>query len=939
MTLVFEARRLPFGSISEAYAAPIQPIVALHALDELPLWDRCMLVAVLPVVQQRHSTGAAAAPPSTVAQPPLTGSSGDNADAAAAASWSSATIRAANHEERVNASPELAGAPSLEDVTLALTIVRALDELEAPRRAFKQPKKTSEELLMEQLLQERLADTAPYLLESSDEDGEKSAEAAVDVAMCFTDRGPSVGGGDGGTSCVSNSPLTSSSGVSVHEAHPPRAAATVATAPLGLIAAVDAGDRTSTARIMRLDPVAPSWPSSSAPHAATHHTLRLRPSAALLQPPPSTPQLREHVDEEVWAPPSKRLRPHLSSPTAPPAMPPSATAPGGLSTTGGVATASTNVSARGEALKEGRGEALEESESTRKTNEEAQRALDTPADGPLRVSPASPAGATIPNPEATGIGAVPVSASAAPRPTPFLTSTPSRAVSVNAPNAGSPLTATVGSAVSQQPQQTRSAAPVAMGTSGFSRLRSLTPTPYPGTQGSPYRRHRFVGVNLPGAPPPSIDFSSIQRTVKEVYEVHEKLSEGTYGEVFKGVDKRTGAAVALKRIKMLSTHQGFPQTSLREVIALRHIQNQRERLEERLRNDAHHRGAVAITDPLAEVSQLCDVLLYDRQQRDIVLVFAYATASLAGLCRRQFAFTPSEMALLMKKLLIAVRKLHEMRIIHRDIKSDNVLVTSEGEVQLTDFGLCSIAAPGSSRSGTHVWRTPSVITLAYRPPEMLLGSTAYDEKVDVWSLGCLLAQMFLLEPPFYRHRAQAQQQQQRAPERSAATELEQLSRITEILGPLPPVSVYHPDSCQHMRVLEQLEVQGRLAEAGRAAQPANWGRLQTIFEPSFLYQQFHGFRGWFEAELGRSRHQPHRRPTQACMDVLCAALQLDPQQRPTAAELLRMPYFTTLDDAPLLGSYQRVLPVTPEREAEVRRGFMAKVQRCGDSHTQRRPHQ
>ncbi|CAC9453500.1 cdc2-related_kinase_12 [Leishmania infantum] len=837
------------------------------------------------------------------------------------------------------------------------------------------------------------------------------------------DRGPSVGGGDGGTSCVSNSPLTSSSGVSVHEAHPPRAAATVATAPLGLIAsgldeplfsqqahplptksrvteapqtpppllhpvvggatrAVDAGDRTSTARIMRLDPVAPSWPSSSAPHAATHHTLRLRPSAALLQPPPSTPQLREHVDEEVWAPPSKRLRPHLSSPTAPPAMPPSATAPGGLSTTGvgssrcrvlrlplpssnaapadtatapahtpasvavagsgsreGVATASTNVSARGEALKEGRGEALEESESTRKTNEEAQRALDTPADGPLRVSPASPAGATIPNPEATGIGAVPVSASAAPRPTPFLTSTPSRAVSVNAPNAGSPLTATVGSAVSQQPQQTRSAAPVAMGTSGFSRLRSLTPTPYPGTQGSPYRRHRFVGVNLPGAPPPSIDFSSIQRTVKEVYEVHEKLSEGTYGEVFKGVDKRTGAAVALKRIKMLSTHQGFPQTSLREVIALRHIQNQRERLEERLRNDAHHRGAVAITDPLAEVSQLCDVLLYDRQQRDIVLVFAYATASLAGLCRRQFAFTPSEMALLMKKLLIAVRKLHEMRIIHRDIKSDNVLVTSEGEVQLTDFGLCSIAAPGSSRSGTHVWRTPSVITLAYRPPEMLLGSTAYDEKVDVWSLGCLLAQMFLLEPPFYRHRAQAQQQQQRAPERSAATELEQLSRITEILGPLPPVSVYHPDSCQHMRVLEQLEVQGRLAEAGRAAQPANWGRLQTIFEPSFLYQQFHGFRGWFEAELGRSRHQPHRRPTQACMDVLCAALQLDPQQRPTAAELLRMPYFTTLDDAPLLGSYQRVLPVTPEREAEVRRGFMTKVQRCGDSHTQRRPHQ
>ncbi|GET86279.1 protein kinase, putative [Leishmania tarentolae] len=858
---------------------------------------------------------------------------------------------------------------------------------------------------------------------------EEEEEKENGVGMGYG-RGLSFGGGDGGTNCVSNSPLTSSSGVSVHEAQPPRTTAPVAATPLGLIApgidepllsaqahplhtrsraavapqaappppllnpvvggatkAAGARDETSTARIMRLDPVASSMPSSSAPRAVTHHTLRLQPSTTLLQLPPDTQRPQEKVDDEKCAPPPKRLRPCLTSPVAHSAMPPTATASDGFSSTGvggggsgsrvlrlalstsiaasadakamptptsapvavavgdsgdGASSVCTDVCARGEALK-GR-KAVEVPENTKTINEEAQRASGVSAEGPLGVSPASPAGTTIPNHEATGIGVVPVSRSAASRPTPILTRAPSRAVSVNAPSVGSPLTATVGSPVSQQQQQqqqqVRPAAPVAMGASDFSRLRSLTPTPYPGTQGSPCRRHRFVGVNLPGAPPPSIDFSCIQRTVKEVYEVHEKLSEGTYGEVFKGVDKRTGAAVALKRIKMLSTHQGFPQTSLREVIALRHIQNQRERLEERLRSDAHHRGAVAIADPLAEVSQLCDVLLYDRQQRDIVLVFAYATASLAGLCRRQFAFTPSEVALLVKKLLIAVRKLHEMRIIHRDIKSDNVLVTSDGEVQLTDFGLCSIATAGPSQSGTRVWRTPSVITLAYRPPEMLLGSTAYDEKVDVWSLGCLLAQMYLLEPPFYRHRTQAQQQQQqqRGPERSAATELEQLSRITEILGPLPPVSVYHPDACQHMRVLEQLEMQGRLSEAGQAAQPANWGRLQAIFEPSFLYQQFHGFRGWFEAELERSRHQPHRRPTQACMDVLCAALQLDPQQRPTAAELLRMPYFTTLDDAPLLGSYQRVLPVTPEREAEVRRGFMIKVQRCGDSHTQRRPH-
>lgn len=504
----------------------------------------------------------------------------------------------------------------------------------------------------------------------------------------------------------------------------------------------------------------------------------------------------------------------------------------------------------------------------------------------------------------------------------------------------------------------------------FLRLRPLTPQPPCGTatttplQGSPRRRHRFVSVNLPSVPPPpqSELFSTFQRTVRDVYDVHEKLSEGTYGEVFKGVDKRTGAVVALKRLKTLSTHQGFPQTSLREVIALRHIQNQRERLEARQQQQQQQRHGssangtktAAVPDPLAEIAQLCDVLVFDRQQPDIVLVFAYATASLAGLLRRQFVFSPAELAYVIKKLLIAVRKLHEMSIIHRDIKSDNVLITGDGEVQLTDFGLCSIVSSGGGGGGGasttasatlssgHVWRTPSVITLAYRPPEMLLGSTAYDEKVDVWSVGCLLAQLFLFEPPFYRHRAlqqqQGQQQQQQHPQRTAATELEQLSRITEVLGPLPPARVYHPSACQHMRVVEQLEEQGRLAESGKAAQPANWGRLQSLFVPSFLYQQFHGFRGWFEAEVQRSRHQPPRRPTQACMDVLCAALQLDPQQRPSAAELLRMPYFTTLDDAPLLGGYQRPLPISPEREDEVRRGFMLKVLRCGDSHTQRRPH-
>ncbi|XQJ25046.1 hypothetical protein NXY56_000946 [Leishmania guyanensis] len=224
MTFVFEARRMPFGSISETYAARLQPIVALHALDELPLWDRCMLVTVLPVVQQRHAASSAAAPQSTVvSSPTLTVDVGNNADAAAAtvvvASLPSARTRTASNEEKLRVSPGLAGALLLEDVALTLTIVRALDELEAvydsiisiraeqqqqqpgsgvpaaaaPRRAFAQPKKTSEEILMEQLLQERFSDTTSYLPDSNSDDGENGAEEVVDVAMCFTIKGESLG--------------------------------------------------------------------------------------------------------------------------------------------------------------------------------------------------------------------------------------------------------------------------------------------------------------------------------------------------------------------------------------------------------------------------------------------------------------------------------------------------------------------------------------------------------------------------------------------------------------------------------------------------------------------------------------------------------------------------------------------------------------------------
>ncbi|KAG5484565.1 hypothetical protein CUR178_07156 [Leishmania enriettii] len=238
MTFVFESRLLPFRNISEAYAARVQPILAHCALEDLPLWDRCMLAAVLPVVQQRHSVGTPAVPPSTVlSSPPLGLDGSDNADAATAAvvltSSLPATMRAASNEGKAKVSQGMADAPSIEDVALSLTIVRALDELEAvfdssmsTRAELKlqqqqrvsgvcaaeatccakaQPTMTSEEILMEQLLQERFYDSTPYLPESSGDDDETGGEAELDVAMCFNFEGESLGIGSatvfGGHGC------------------------------------------------------------------------------------------------------------------------------------------------------------------------------------------------------------------------------------------------------------------------------------------------------------------------------------------------------------------------------------------------------------------------------------------------------------------------------------------------------------------------------------------------------------------------------------------------------------------------------------------------------------------------------------------------------------------------------------------------------------------
>ncbi|RZB96196.1 cyclin-dependent kinase G-2 isoform X1 [Glycine soja] len=234
---------------------------------------------------------------------------------------------------------------------------------------------------------------------------------------------------------------------------------------------------------------------------------------------------------------------------------------------------------------------------------------------------------------------------------------------------------------------------------------------------------------------PQRTFNMLQgcRSVDE-FERLNKIDEGTYGVVYRARDKKTGEIVALKKVKMEKEKEGFPLTSLREINILLSF---------------HHPYIVDVKEVV--VGSSLD---------SIFMVMEYMEHDLKGLMEAmKQPFSQSEVKCLMIQLLEGVKYLHDNWVLHRDLKTSNLLLNNRGELKICDFGLArQYGSP--LKPYTHL-----VVTLWYRAPELLLGAKQYSTAIDMWSLGCIMAELLSKEPLF-----------------NGRTEFDQLDKIFRILG-------------------------------------------------------------------------------------------------------------------------------------------------------------
>lgn len=335
----------------------------------------------------------------------------------------------------------------------------------------------------------------------------------------------------------------------------------------------------------------------------------------------------------------------------------------------------------------------------------------------------------------------------------------------------------------------------------------------------------------------------------DLFEKLDKVGQGTYSSVYRARNVETGRIVALKKVRFDTFQPESVRFMAREITILRRLDH-------------------------PNIMKL-EGLITNRLSCSIYLVFEYMEHDVSGLLScYDIKFSDAQIKCYMRQLLAGLEHCHAQGVMHRDIKASNILINNEGILKIADFGLANYISPRHRQT-----LTSRVVTLWYRPPELLLGSTNYGASVDLWSVGCVFAELFIGKPIL-----------------KGRTEVEQLHKIFKLCG---------SPSDEYWR---------------KSKLP-----LATMFKPQHPY-------------VSSLRERCKEFPKTA-VNLLETFLSMDPYKRGTASSALDSEYFTTKPyacDPSSLPKYPPSKEIDAKTRDERRRKESARPRASGTSRYPRR---
>lgn len=301
-----------------------------------------------------------------------------------------------------------------------------------------------------------------------------------------------------------------------------------------------------------------------------------------------------------------------------------------------------------------------------------------------------------------------------------------------------------------------------------------------------------------------------QFLIDDRYQPIRALGRGAYGMVMSARDAVTGDKVAIKKINAVFENPIVAWRTLREVKLLRHLQ---------------HDNVIGLRDIMRPAD--CEIADFG----DIYLVYELMDTDLHQIIRSAQPLSDQHLQYFIYQVLRGLKYVHTANVLHRDLKPANLLLTASCELKICDFGL---ARTSSERNVM----TEYVVTRWYRAPELLLSCDHYSAAIDVWSVGCILAELLRRKPLF-----------------PGKNYLDQLNLIVSTLG---------KPSDEELGFVTQDNARAYISKM-----PAT---------------ERHDF----------ARSFPHASP--ACIDLLNRMLQFDPRRRITVEQALQHPYLAEMHD-------------------------------------------